>query len=403
MNDTTKGQGHSRLSGALQGRQPGGEKTLFTEFRRQINLLRPDMAKMIGADKVDKFIRVCLNAVQANPAALEADRRSLFQAAMAAAQDGLMPDGNEAVFNVYNTKVKEGNTERWVATVQYLPMAFGLVQKIYESGATYVDAAAVYEKEMPEFEYRRGDDPLIKHIPWRGGDDRGNVAAAYVVVKYKNLETKREVMFRADIEKVRKKSRAPNGLMWKEGEDGFYDQGAIKSVIHRIVKQLPEAERLRAALMNDNRAIGLADVPVVAEADAGIDLVALVDGRLETELKDAPLGGTGKTHEGEVLAKTVENGDKTTSEIVGGTNTGTGAAGIAHDAHVPQPGDAGTPALKQKLLDRMAAAKAGDVLDIVIDEVRFFKWENADKADLDAAAVKRKAEIAAEPDPKRKK
>lgn len=260
----------SRLQAAATAGTARREVSPYERFRHQVNQLRKDMGVLLGDEnKVDKFIRVCLNAVQHNPKTLAADRRSLLLACMEAVQDGLLPDGTEAVFNIYNTKddaaSKQQNREVRVDVVQYLPMAYGLIQKIYESGATYVDAVAVYAKDT--FKYERGDNPRIVHEPWTGDGEPGAVVAAYVVVRYKDLETKREVMFKRDIEKVRSKSKAKDGMMWKD----FYDQAAIKSVIHRINKQLPQAERLRRALEHDNKAVGLADVEVIS-TDAGADL-----------------------------------------------------------------------------------------------------------------------------------
>ncbi len=374
----------SKLSAALKTdaiRPP----TAFERFRAQINLVRGDVAKLLGdPSKVDKFIRVCLNAVQYTPAVLDADRKSLLLACLEAAQDGLMPDGNEAVFNVYKTKVTRGNREEWVEIVQYLPMAYGLVQKIYESGATFVDAVAVYEKD--HFKYQRGDEPKIEHVPYDGEGDPGPLKAAYIVVRYPNLQTKREVMFRRDVEKVRSKSKAKDGLMWKE----FYDQGAIKSVIHRINKQLPQSDRLRLALAKDNAAVGLAEIAAPAAAiESGTDLSALLeDKRLDQAIQEGRASAAREpvTVENEV-SKTAEKKE---------AESGGGAKPPAEEktaAAAPKPGDPGTPELKVKIIEKMTAASARDVLNIAKDDVDFFKWSDTDLKELMGVYVKRYEEL----------
>jgi recombination protein RecT len=79
-----------------------------------IEIIRADMTKMEPQFKaalppqisVEKFTRVAMTAIQQDQNLLLADRTSLFGACMKAAQDGLIPDGREAAFVVYNKKVK---------------------------------------------------------------------------------------------------------------------------------------------------------------------------------------------------------------------------------------------------------------------------------------------------------
>ncbi len=215
--------------------------------------MRAEIAKALPKDiDPDRFIRTAITAVQMNPRLAEADRRSLFAACMRAAQDGLMPDGREAVLNIYPTKLKEGGKEFWIDMVQFLPMVRGLLKAMRNSGeVASVDAAAVYEKD--EFAFERGDEPRIVHRPYMGADEPGDVIAAYVIVKLKNGEVHREVMSKRDIEKVRAASKAPNGPGWTK----WYDQFAIKSAIKRAYKLLPSSsDRLDRVIEHDNDAMG---------------------------------------------------------------------------------------------------------------------------------------------------
>jgi recombination protein RecT len=215
--------------------------------------MRAEIAKALPKDiDPDRFIRTVITAVQMNPKLIDADRRSLFAACMKAAQDGLMPDGREAVLNIYSTKVKEGGQEYWTDMVQFLPMVRGLLKCMRNSGeVASVDAAAVYEKD--EFAFERGDEPRIIHKPYLGADDPGQIIAAYAIVKLANGEVHREVMSKRDIEKVRGASKAANGPGWTT----WYDQFAIKSVIKRSVKLLPSSsDRLNSVIDHDNDAMG---------------------------------------------------------------------------------------------------------------------------------------------------
>ena len=90
---------------------------------------------------VERFVRVVMTAIQGNSYLLRADRRSLFSAAMKAAQDGLLADGREGAL------VPFGEEVTWI------PMIAGLRKKVRNSGeiATW-DVAAVYANDRFEFE-----------------------------------------------------------------------------------------------------------------------------------------------------------------------------------------------------------------------------------------------------------
>jgi recombinational DNA repair protein RecT len=251
------------------------------------------------------------------------------------------------VLNVYSTKMKDGQGgERRVNVVQYMPMSYGLIQKIYEAGASYVDGVAVYEKD--EFRFERGDAPRIVHNPYLGSENPGPVVAAYVVVKLKSGEIKREVMPRRDIEKVRLKSKQPDGLMWGD----FYDQGAIKSVIHRINKQLPRSDVLERALGHDNEVVGLAEVVAVAPPDGGLDRI--IDGVAVEVSKDEPR---------------------------------------AEERQAPKKGDVGTPEMKAAYLETFSSSDDLEVLGLKMDEARFYSWPKGDLDELEKSYRKRLDEL----------
>lgn len=236
---------------------PDEARNPYEALKRQLEQSKAEFLPIMGnsPQNVDRFIRVVLNAVLANPDLLTVNRRSLVSAAMRAAQDGLMPDGREAVFNVYNQKMsKRGEPDRWEPCAQYLPMVGGLIKKLYEGGEiTYVDAVCVYQGDV--FKYQRGDEPKIQHEP-KGEGSFADIVAVYCIVKLKNGEIKREVMFRQDIERVRGASKSGQSGPWVT----WFDQQAIKSVIKRIYKQLPRADAFESIADADNRASGFASM-----------------------------------------------------------------------------------------------------------------------------------------------
>jgi recombination protein RecT len=203
---------------------------------------------------VDRFIRTTITVVQMNPELLQCTSTSFFGSIMAAAKDGLLPDGREAVIQTYNCNVAaNGQPKRWEKRAQYMPMVRGLIQIMYRSGQVkMVDGVAVYERD--EFEYERGDAPRIIHKPYGGAEHPGPIVAAYCIIKLNNGEVKREVMFKRDLDKVREASSASQGPGWKNWEDQF----CIKAVIKRAFKQLDSdsQELFSHAIQADNEAMG---------------------------------------------------------------------------------------------------------------------------------------------------
>lgn len=247
------------LKAAAKGEvAPEQARNPYEHLKRQLETSKGEFAKLVGSQaNAEKFIRVVLNAVLANPQLLDASRASLISACMKAAQDGLLPDGREAVLNIYNTKVKQGNREVWEQRAQYLPMVGGLIKKLYASGeVTYIDAAVVYKGDV--FKFQRGDEPKLVHEPamdYAESDlDKGDpiVVAAYAVAKLKNGEIKREVMTRRDIDKVRAASKSADSGPWKT----WFSEMAIKSVLKRINKQLPHSDAFEELAQYDNMAMG---------------------------------------------------------------------------------------------------------------------------------------------------
>lgn len=343
---------------------PQEARNPYEQLRHQLEASRGEFAKLVNGDtNAAKFIRVVLNAVLANPRLLDVSRRSLMGAAMRCAQDGLLPDGRDAVLNIYNTKVKVGNKWEWQETAQYLPMVGGLIKKLYASKEiTYVDAVVVHKDD--HFKYRRGDNPGIEHEP-RGGED-AEIVAVYAIVKLANGETKREVMWRRDIERVMAASKSiddegnPKGP-WKQ----WFDQMAIKSVLKRIYKQLPHVDAFDAIERADNEAMGF----VTASAqDMAADALAAHEpahGSPPAALENQP---------GEVLEPTVTN--KAEEAPIDGAISTSGDQNGAQAAEAKLPAGV-TPPSEQELTTavevKMRAAKNQDALLIAYEQGRTVK------------------------------
>lgn len=175
---------------------------------------------------VDRFKRVVLTAVSTNPELLDCDQRSLWNACMKAATDGLVPDGREAALVIF--KGKQG------PLAQYMPMVTGVLKRARNSGEIdYINAHVVYDGDT--FDHWIDDKgEHFKHTPnWRG--DRGEPIMVYAVARDKEGNAYVEPMSKVQIEKVRAVSRAKDNGPWVT----WWEEMARKTALRRVLKKLP--------------------------------------------------------------------------------------------------------------------------------------------------------------------
>lgn len=198
-----------------------------------------------------KFRQVCMLAIQNKRELLDADRRSLFMACRQAATQGLMPDGREGAIVIRKVKEKRRKDngqeiEEWIPVAVWQPMYLGIIKVVHNSATVAgINAQVVYEGEP--FRIILGDEDRIEHERLLDKTE-GKIVAAYCIITLRNSVDGtpgmklREIMSRAQIEKVRNAGSAPNGNFWTK----WYDQMAIKSVIRRAAKTIPwSAEDMR--------------------------------------------------------------------------------------------------------------------------------------------------------------
>ena len=242
----------------------------------------------------DRFTRAAITAIQKNPSIVEGDKNSLYSALVESAQLGLMCDGKQAALVTFNTK--QGNT--WVKKVQFMPMVAGIILNLSRVGAT-VDAQVVHEND--KFVLQLGDDPKIEHTPATLGTDRGKMIGAYAIISTKDGVKYREVMDAAQIEAVRKQSRAADSLMWTQ----FASEGWRKTVLRRCAKRVPIYDEVVAKTIEaDDKTFSFEDeVPPV-------DPNTVVDYQDPPSVAETPVPqNAAKTHRPKALQEALDQRD----------------------------------------------------------------------------------------------
>ena len=210
------------------------------EFHGQLEKRTVEFSKALKRSGIDPayFERVTKTAVAHNPKLLAADRRSLFNALARCAEDGLLPNGKEAVLKIYNSK--EG------PIVGYERMVEGTRKLVQQSGEiTRFEQTIVHEND--QFDYELGDHPRILHRPAIG--DRGKPILLYSVAQFNDGTLSREVMSAEEIETIRQRySTAKDGPAWKNS----WGEMARKTIAKRHAKVLPMSSDARDALARDD-------------------------------------------------------------------------------------------------------------------------------------------------------
>ena len=218
-------------------------------LRHQLDHMSDEFKAALPAQiPVDRFARVLMTAVQNNPELLyEVERRSLWNAAMRAAQDGLLPDGREGAIVVRRDR-QRGKVANWQ------PMIAGIRKKARNSGeiATW-DAHVVCAGDS--FQFQLGDNPQVHHS-YDLTTPRGEIIGAYSVCIMKDGTKSYEVMTIAEIHAIRDKTDA-----WKAFAAGkikstpwadYEAEMCRKTVARRHSKVLPMSTDLDDLIRRDD-------------------------------------------------------------------------------------------------------------------------------------------------------
>ncbi|KFB10375.1 recombinase RecT [Nitratireductor basaltis] len=192
----------------------------------------------------EKFQRVVATAVMTDTNILFADRKSLMEATMRAAQDGLLPDKREGAFVLFKNRV------------QWMPMIGGIIKKIHQSGdISLITAKVVYGGDT----YRTWVDDEGEHVLYEPAEepDHNVIRQVFAMAKTKDGTLYVEALTTRDIEKIRSVSRSGEKGPWKD----WWEEMAKKSAIRRLAKRLPLSSDIHDLIQRDNEMYDLSRAP----------------------------------------------------------------------------------------------------------------------------------------------
>jgi recombination protein RecT len=222
------------------------------------------LPKHVSADRLS---RVALSELRTNPNLLNCQPASLLNAVVKASQLGLEVGG--ALGHAYLVPYKTEAT----LIVGYR----GLIALARRSGEIQsITARVVHANDTFEIEF--GLEEKLRHVP--AVSDPGEMTHVYAVAKLMGGGVQYDVMTKAEVEAIRKRSRAGNSGPWVSDPEEM----ARKTVVRRLCKYLPISIELADALSIDDDRI---EVDITQDSNV-IDLNASLAAEIDGAAKEAP-------------------------------------------------------------------------------------------------------------------
>lgn len=202
--------------------------------------MAPEMARAVPKHlNPDRLARIVLTEVRRTPLLAQCTIESFGGAVMTCAQLGLEPGATGEAYLLPFRNSKTGNYE-----VQLVVGYQGMAKLFWQSPiAKSLDAQVVYSNDYFEYEY--GLTPKLIHRPVL--NDRGDPIAYYAVATTTTGGSAFVVLSRADVEKIRKRSKAKDAGPWQTD----YDAMARKTAVRQLFKLLPKSPELARAAAHD--------------------------------------------------------------------------------------------------------------------------------------------------------
>lgn len=204
----------------------------------------------------ERMVRLVFSAINQTPKLLNCTPETLFNAMIQCASLGLEP----------NTRLQHAFFVPFGNKVQLIIGYQGLILLAHRSDdISSVKAHAVREGDL--FEYEFGLDEKLRHIPnWDDFEGRKDkITFAYAVVVFKDGTKTFEIMSRAEIDSIRKRSKTPNDGPWVTD----YEMMCRKTVIKRLMHYIPlSTNKLSEAIKIDGEnEAGLQDMTEILEVE----------------------------------------------------------------------------------------------------------------------------------------
>jgi len=218
----------------------------------------PEMEKAIPASMKkhltpDRITKIIISATLRQPKLLECEPASILKAAMTATSLGLECDG--VLGGAY--LVPYGREAQFIIGYR------GLIELARRSG-NIVSIEAHIVRRGDTFRCKLGTEGSIEHEPDWEARELGEMFCVYAVAKFKDGGHQFEVMTKAQVDAIRKSSKAGNFGPWKD----HYEEMARKTAVRRLAKYLPLSVDVRQQIAQEDIQNEPVRVSTVGEVNA---------------------------------------------------------------------------------------------------------------------------------------
>jgi len=171
-----------------------------------------------------RFLRVATTAILTNDEIAKCEPHSVMRALIRCATDGLMPDGKEAAI------VKRRNKKLGIEEANFMSMIYGLRKKLAEHGWT-LRTDVVYENDTFEHAVVDGEEK-INHTHVRPGAERGELIAAWGIVKHRDGRKLMTVLHPDDI--ARRRASSAYAAVWDAHTAAMWEKCAGRDLYEQV-------------------------------------------------------------------------------------------------------------------------------------------------------------------------
>lgn len=262
--------------GQLSKTQPAAPPASFQDvLRGQWHKIEAVLPRQMSGERL---FQMAVSAYNHEPKLAKCDLASLLSCVMRCSALGVEPSSVDGLGRAYILPYWNSKARRHEAT--FILGYKGMIDLARRSGQVMdISARAVYDGD--EFEYEFGLEERLRHIPMADERTPDKLTHVYVVAHFKDGGHYIDVMTRAEVERVRQRSKAKDSGPWVTD----YDSMAKKSVVRRAFPYLPVSIEAQMAAVSDETDGGFTSSVIESGAMLSEPVVAVAAEDSETGSK----------------------------------------------------------------------------------------------------------------------
>lgn len=216
-------------------------KSLQDVIRSQWGKIEAVMPKHLSSERL---YQITVSAINKDPKLAECDVPTLLSCVMKCSALGLEPSAVDGLGRAYILPFYNSKARKMEAT--FILGYKGMIDLARRSGEiASIASRAVYEGD--EFDYEFGLDEHCRHIPHAIDRTPDKLTHVYMVAKFKDGGYYMDVMTKAEVDAIRKRSKAGQSGPWVTD----YEAMAKKTVVRRAFPYLPVSIEAQGAASAD--------------------------------------------------------------------------------------------------------------------------------------------------------